>query len=98
MPTYAAFLRLTDQGAKAIKDSPGRIEAGLKGQERMGAQILGFYICQSGDYDYVSITEWPGDEPVKAYAMALESLGNVRVMWTRVYTPAEFADLVAKLP
>ena len=36
MPIYINLLKLTDQGAKAIKDAPGRIEAGIKAFEKMG--------------------------------------------------------------
>ena len=98
MPLYAIFLKLTDQGAKDIKGAPGRIEAGIKTWEKMGGKIIGFYVCQSGDYDYISIAEGPGDEVGKVFNMGLEALGNVKVTSVRVYTPAEFAALVAKLP
>ena len=50
------------------------------------------------NYDHVSVAEGPSGEVAKASTMALEALGNVTVTWTRVYTPAVFADLVAKLP
>ena len=98
MPVYAVLYQLTDQGARTVKEAPGRIEAGLKAAERMGSNTTAFYVCSSGEYDYISLGEWPNDEAAKAFLMALESLGNVRVKWTRVYEPAEFADLVAKLP
>jgi len=98
MPTYLSFYTLTDQGAKTIKDAPGRLEAASKAAERMGGKVLGIYVCQSGEYDYVSISEMPSDEAVKVFTMALEALGNVKVKGTKAYTRAEFADLVAKLP
>ncbi len=97
MPTYIAFYKLTDQGVKAIKEAPGRIEAGLKAAEQIGAKIRFFYVCQSGEFDYVASAEWPNDEVAKAYVLGLEASGNVRVTWTRVYEPVEFAGIVAKL-
>ncbi len=38
MPTYIGLYKLTDQGVKAIKDGPGRIEAGIKGVGKRGAK------------------------------------------------------------
>ena len=38
MPNYITLFRLTDQGIKAIKDAPGRIEAGIKAFEKMGGK------------------------------------------------------------
>ena len=98
MPLYAMLMKLTDQGAKDIKAAPGRIEAGIKGYEKLGGKLIGFYVCQGGEYDYIAIAEGPGDEVDKVFKMALESLGNVRCSSVRLYTPAEFAGLVAKLP
>ncbi len=98
MPAYVAFYKLTDQGVRTIKEAPGRIEAGVKAVEQMGAKMRFFYICQSGEFDYVASAEWPNDEVAKTYVLGLEASGNVRVTWTRVYEPAEFADIVAKLP
>ena len=98
MPLYTMLMKLTDKGAQDIKGAPGRIEAGMKGWEKMGGKIIGFYVCQSGEYDYIAIGEGSNDEVGKMFNMALEALGNVRVTSTRVYTPAEFGALVAKLP
>jgi uncharacterized protein with GYD domain len=38
MPNYVILMKLTDQGAKTIKDAPGRIEAGIKALERWEAK------------------------------------------------------------
>ena len=61
MPIYINLLKLTDQGAKAIKDAPGRIEAGIKAFEKMGGRLIGFYVV-TGEYDYIIIGEATSDE------------------------------------
>ena len=43
MSNYIILMKLTDQGAKAIKDAPGRIETGIKGFEAMEGKVTGFY-------------------------------------------------------
>ena len=97
MPTYIALYKLTDQGVKAIKDAPGRLEASIKGAEKMGGKVIGFYAVM-GEYDYVGIGEFPSDEAATTFALAISSLGNVRTTTLRAYTKEEFAAMVKKLP
>ncbi|MEW6569130.1 MAG: GYD domain-containing protein [Chloroflexota bacterium] len=97
MPSYILLMKLTDQGIKAIKDAPGRIEAGIKGFEAMGGKVLGFYTVM-GEYDYVAVGEAPSDEVATTFALALGSQGNVRTTTLRAYTKEEFAEMVKKLP
>ena len=97
MSNYIILMKLTDQGAKAIKDAPGRIETGIKGFEAMGGKVISFYVV-TGEYDYVAVSEAPNDEVVATFSLALGSLGNVRTTTLRAYTTQEFAAMVKKLP
>jgi uncharacterized protein with GYD domain len=97
MPTYIALYKLTDQGIKSIKDAPGRIEAGIKGAEKLGGKVIGFYGVM-GEYDYVAIGEFPNDEAATTFALVIGSLGNVRTTTLKAYTKEEFAAIVKKLP
>ncbi len=97
MPRYIVLMKLTDQGIKAVKDAPGRIEAGQKAIERMGGKLTDFYMVM-GEYDYVALSEFPNDEAAATFALALGSLGNVRTTTLRAYTREEFAGIVKKLP
>jgi uncharacterized protein with GYD domain len=97
MPTYIALYKLTDQGAKAIKDAPGHIEAGIRGAEKMGGKVIGLYAVM-GEYDYVAIAEWPSDEVATTFSLAISSLGNVRTTTLRAFTKEEIAAMVKKLP
>jgi len=97
MPNFVILMKLTDQGAKAIKDAPGRIEAGIKAYEKMGGKINGFYVVM-GEYDYVAVGEAPSDEVATTFALGLGSLGNVKTTTLRAYTKEEFAAMVKKLP
>ena len=97
MPTYIGLYKLTDQGIKAIKEAPGRVEAAIKGAEKMGGKVIGVYVVM-GEYDYVIIGEFPSDEVATTFALALGSLGNVRTTTLRAYTKEEFAAMVKKLP
>ena len=97
MVTYILLMKLTDQGVKAIKEAPARIEAGIKGWEAMGGKIHGFY-ATLGEYDYVSVGEAPSDEVAMAFSLALSSFGNVRTVSLKAFTVEEFTRVVKHLP
>jgi uncharacterized protein with GYD domain len=97
MPTYVVLYKLTDQGIRNIKESPQRIEAGIKGFEAMGGKLLGFYSVM-GEYDFVAIGEAPSDEVGMAFMLAQGSQGNVRTTTLKAFTKEEFAEVVKKLP
>ena len=97
MSNYVILMKWTDQGAKTIKEAPGRIDAGMKAFENMGGKVIGFYVVM-GEYDYVAVGEAPSDEVTTTFALALGSLGNVRTTTLRAYTKEEFAAMVKKLP
>ena len=97
MPIYIGLYKVTEQGVKAIKDAPGRIEAGIKAAEKMGGKVIGFYAVM-GEYDYVAIGEFPSDEVATTFSLAISSLGNAKITTLRAYKKEEFAAMVKKLP
>jgi uncharacterized protein with GYD domain len=97
MNTYITLMKLTDQGAKDLKNAPKRIEESLKAFEKMGGKLIGFYATM-GEYDYIGIGEGQSDESATAFNLALSSQGNVKTTTLRAFTTKEFADLVKKLP
>jgi len=90
-------MKLTEQGAKTIKDAPQRIEQALKLFEKMGGKLLGFYVI-TGEYDYVAIGEMPNDEVALTYILGLTAQGNVKVTTCKAFTQQEFAASVKRLP
>ena len=97
MPNYVILMKLTEQGAKTIKDAPGRIDAGIKAFEKMGGKVTSFYAVM-GEYDYVAVGEAPSDEVAMTFGLALGSGGNVRTTSLKGFTKEEFAAMVKKLP
>lgn len=98
MQTKIMFMRLTDQGRKSIKDAPGRIEAGIKGWEKMGGKMLGFYVTYGGEYDYIAISQSPSEAVANAFKAMLELQGNVRTWYENAISPEEFAAYLKNLP
>ena len=97
MPTYIGLYKLSDQGIKNVKDMPQRIEKAIEASEAMGGKVLGVYSVL-GEYDLVSIAEFPNDETALTLALALGAQGNVRITTLKAFTKAEFAEIVKRLP
>ena len=97
MPTYIFLYKLTDQGIKNIKEMPQRLEKAIEASEAVGGKVLGVYSVL-GEYDLVSIAEFPNDETVLSLALAFGSQGNVRSTTLKAFTKEEFAEIVKKLP
>ena len=97
MTTYISLMKLTEQGIKDIKNAPRRIETARKGVEAMGGKLIAVYSVM-GEYDYVAIAEFPGDEAGMAFLMALGSMGNLRTTSLKAFTEEEFANIVKKIP
>lgn len=91
------LMKLTDQGAKDIKNAPQRIEQSIKTYEKMGGKMIGFYAV-TGEYDYIAIGESPSEEVVMAFVMGLSAVGKVRTTTITAFTKEEFAGMVKKLP
>ncbi len=97
MPHYVYLMKLTEQGAKAIKEAPARLEASFKAAEAMGGKVGAVFVVM-GEYDYAAFGEAPSDEVAATFALALASQGNVKTTTLRAFTPAEFAGMVKNLP
>ena len=48
MPTYIAFGDWTDQGARAVRESPRRLDVAKRQLEEMGGRFVGFWTTLGG--------------------------------------------------
>lgn len=78
MATYVMLSRLTDHGAKTIKDNPERIFEVDKQLSEMGLKVLHQYAVL-GRYDFVNIVEAPDEVTVAKIALELASRGSIRI-------------------
>ena len=96
MPGYACLMKFTPQGLANIKDSPERIKQGRALAEKLGAKVVGVWVTM-GEYDLIAIGDWPNDQAVATWALAIGKLGNVTTQSMRALSEAEFAEVVAKM-
>ena len=97
MATYIAFLRYTQKGKEAIKESPARREAAKKLFASAGATLKHVYITM-GRFDAVAIAEAPDDATMARLALAGASQGFIQTETMRACTEAEYDRIIASLP
>ena len=97
MPTYVTLYKWTEQGIKNVKGAPARIAESMKVAEAMGGKVLNVWVTM-GEYDLIAVSEWPSDEVAAAMLLAQASQGNVRTTCLKAFNPAEFAEVVKKIP
>jgi uncharacterized protein with GYD domain len=93
MATYVTLYNFTDQGARAVKESPARLQAGIKAAEKAGMKVHGAYYLQ-GPYDLVVITEGDNEDAATAFALGIAAQGNVRSITMRGCNPDDFSRIV----
>ncbi|HEY8744591.1 MAG TPA: GYD domain-containing protein [Chloroflexota bacterium] len=84
MVTYVTLYRWTEQGAKNVTDTVQRVEQAIPVVEQAGGRVLATYWLQ-GQYDFMTIAEWPDEEKATAFFLNLAKLGNVRSETLRAF-------------
>ena len=93
MPAFITLANFTDQGARAIKDSPQRFEAFKAAAEAAGVTVKSVH-WTTGAYDIVLVSEGPEDA-VMSLNIQIAALGNVRTQTLRGFTVTEMRALVS---
>ena len=97
MAKYATLYNFTDQGIRAVKESPSRLKAAIEAAEGFGMKVLSVYYT-AGPYDLVVISEADDEKAATAFALATGAQGNVRSTTMRAWDPDEFEQIVALMP
>ena len=95
MPAYITLANFTDQGARAIKDSPERFEAFKAMAEGAGVNVKSVH-WTTGAYDLVLVTEG-SEEALMSLNLKMAALGNVRTQTLRGFSIAEMRKFVSTL-
>ena len=75
MTTYVALANWTDQGARAVADSPRRLDAARKTLEEMGGRFVSLLMTM-GEYDLVLVYEAPDDAVAARFTLLLGKQGS----------------------
>ena len=96
MTTYVVLVNWTDQGARAVKDSPKRLDAAKKALRDMGGEFKAVYLTM-GEFDMVCICEAPDDAVAARFIMQLGMLGNVRTRTLKAFPEAAYREIITSL-
>jgi uncharacterized protein with GYD domain len=95
MPTYVSLIHWTEQGIKNYKDTSKRLDDFTKLTESKGGTVREA-LYAVGEYDIVTVTEFPDDETATAALLQVGSLGNVRTNTMRAFTASEMAGIISR--
>jgi uncharacterized protein with GYD domain len=95
MPNYASLIHWTEQGIKNYKDTTKRLEDFTKLAESKGGRVREA-LYTVGEYDIVTVTEFPDDEAATAALLQVGSLGSVRTNTMRAFTADEMGGIIGR--
>jgi len=95
MPTYVSLINWTDQGLKNFKDSTSRAADFTKLAESAGGRIREL-LWTVGEYDLVTVVDFPDDETATATLLQVGALGNIRSNTLRAFNAEEMDAIVAR--
>ena len=96
MPTYIALGDWTDQGARAVRDSPRRLDEAKRRLEEMDGRFVAFWMTL-GEHDLVLVYETPDDAVAARFMLVLNGLGAVRTRTLKAFPEAAYRQIVASL-
>ncbi len=85
---------LTDQGRRAIKDSPNRAEAANAEAAKLGLQVKDIFFTLAGPHNAAIVVEAESRELIGKFMSSVQSLGNVRMTFIRAFSIEEMRKMV----
>jgi uncharacterized protein with GYD domain len=89
MPTYILLSTLTDEGAKTIKQNPGRIKEVNAELEKLGVRVAAQY-ATLGPYDFVNVVEAADNMTIARVSAELGSRGSIKITTLAAIPVEEF--------
>ncbi len=96
MSTYIALVNWTDQGIKAVKDSPKQLDAAREMARRYGCEIGDAYLT-IGAHDMVVKIEAPDDEAAAKVMLSLGAGGNIRTTTLKAFPEEGYRRIIGSL-
>lgn len=97
MPTYITLYNLTEEGVQHIDQMEERLQAAIELGESMGAELQGWYLTM-GQYDMVTVAEYPDDETAAQHLLSLAQEGTVSTETLKAFDREEALGLIEGMP
>jgi len=97
MTTGIGFMKWTERGKRNYQETVDRFESALKLAGKFGVEVKEIYWTLGGPYDLIGIAEGPDIWHLSAFALALQSVGNLDITWVQAYRPEQMRELLANV-
>ncbi|MGE5302615.1 MAG: GYD domain-containing protein [Alphaproteobacteria bacterium] len=88
------LVELTDQGRRAIKESPNRAEAAKAEALKVGVHVRDFFYTPGGPHDAALMIEAEGPESIHKFMWSEQSKGNVKLKFVRAFSIEEMRKML----
>jgi uncharacterized protein with GYD domain len=92
---FIALFQFTEQGIRNYQGTVDRTKNATEAVAKMGGKLQSVH-WTLGQYDLVSLIEFPDDETAAAFSLKLSALGNARVTTLRAFDRDEMTKIIAK--
>ena len=86
---YINLINWTEQGIKAVKESPARLDKVRDMAQGLGVKVEQGFLTM-GDTDMICIVDAPNDEAYATFALKLGATGSVRTRSVKCFPEAEY--------
>ena len=93
MPTYVSLVNWTEQGIKNFRDTVRRGEDVRGLVEKSGGQLR-LLLWTLGEYDVVSVIDFPDDETATAVLLQIGAGGNVRTKTMKAFEAEQMSAII----
>ena len=95
MPTYVTLITWTDQGVKNFRDTTKRAAEFASQVEAHGGKVREL-LWTVGQYDLMTVVDWPDEESSVAALLMTAAAGSVRTNTLRAYSAQEVDGIIAR--
>lgn len=96
MATFAATVKFTEQGSKAVRETTRRAATFKAAAKKMQVKVLEVYWCL-GPFDGLLLLEAADAQAVTAAMLHLASQGNVQTRTVQLFTATEMEKITRTL-
>ena len=96
MATFVSLINWTEQGIKNFRDTTHRADDFTNAVEKAGGRVREILWCV-GEYDLVTIVDFPDDETATASLLQVGALGNIRSRTLRAFNAPERTRIIDRV-
>ncbi len=96
MPIYVTLVKWTEQGAKDVRNTIKRFLEFRGDGERHGGKVHSAFWTQ-GQYDLVTIVEYPDDQTAMAGMLGVCDHGALRTETLRAFSESEIEAIIKRI-